>query len=178
MASTVVEKLVTKSTLNTKGYKRGIQQMKSMTNRASKDMSRSFDRTGKSILRLRYLLSAAIPAAILKMTVTYSRSMHEVWTLTDATTAQFSKMNTDILSMSDKMGKDASSMAKGYYQVISAGITDLDEALRYLETGSRLAIAGVSDVFTAVDILTTLMQLLQLMFCSTRFVLVRLPFLS
>ena len=47
---------------------------------------------------------------------------------------------------------------KAYYQIVSAGITDQTKANQVLEQSNRAAIAGVTDLFTAADGLTSVLN--------------------
>src|SRR3990167_139561 len=50
---------------------------------------------------------------------------------------------------------DLTDLSEGFYDVLSAGITDTTKALGVLDAASRLAIGGLSTNAEAVDILTT-----------------------
>lgn len=83
----------------------------------------------------------------------YNVAITEVRSITGDTRAEFQKMRKDVLELSAAIGVDATVAARGLYQTISAGIPK-ENAIAFLGTASKLAIAGVTDVDTAVDGLT------------------------
>ena len=60
-----------------------------------------------------------------------------------------------IVEQSKLYGQDAQTNAKAYYDIISAGITNQEKALKVLEQANKVAIAGNTSVAKATDILTT-----------------------
>ncbi len=55
-------------------------------------------------------------------------------------------------------GQDVKTNAKGFYDIVSSGFTDQAKALEILNIANKSAIAGVTDVATAVDGITTAMN--------------------
>lgn len=87
----------------------------------------------------------------------YDKSMKEVSSIMATSRGEFQNLRDDVLKLSVAVGVDATVAAKGLYQAISAGIPK-ENALSFLETASKVAIAGVTDTETAVDVLTNVIN--------------------
>ena len=55
--------------------------------------------------------------------------------------------------MSDRFGGDAQKQAKGFYDVVSAGVQGFENQLRVLNVTNKVAIGGITDTATATDLL-------------------------
>ncbi|MEM1691893.1 MAG: phage tail tape measure protein [Thermofilaceae archaeon] len=84
----------------------------------------------------------------------FDLAMREVWTLTDATKNRFDELTEAVVDLSRKIPISTSDLAKGMYWAISAGI-ELENALDFIEVAAKAAIGGLTDMKTAVDVLTT-----------------------
>lgn len=62
-----------------------------------------------------------------------------------------------LIDMGRRLGQSPKDLADGLYQVISAGV-EAGDALGVLEVGSKAAKAGLTDTFTAVDGITTILN--------------------
>lgn len=87
----------------------------------------------------------------------FNNSMHEVMTIIDDVSSNFTQFSVAISGFSKKFGKDANDLARGMYDILSSAI-DSSDALFVLYTASKSAVAGLSDVSQSVDILTSLMK--------------------
>ncbi|MEP7354712.1 MAG: phage tail tape measure protein, partial [Acidobacteriota bacterium] len=97
-------------------------------------------------------------AGVLKFAGDFDGAIREVTSLTGNTTAQaFEELKGQVLGLSKSLGVDAVGSAKALYEVLSANIP-ADNALAFLETATRTAIAGVTSTKTAVDGLTTIIN--------------------
>lgn len=85
-------------------------------------------------------------------------ALAEVSTLTDEATFPLAKMNDIVKDLAAKYGENATDQAKALYQTISAGFGDAADAAAILDTANKLAIGGVTDVETAVDGLTNVLN--------------------
>jgi TP901 family phage tail tape measure protein len=87
--------------------------------------------------------------------------LREVVTLTgdtgDAANATFGEFSTLVADLSKEFGIAQSVLTGGLYQALSAGVPK-DNALEFMQVASQAAIAGVTDVETAVDGLTTIVN--------------------
>jgi len=88
----------------------------------------------------------------------FEKAMAEVSTLLDQTTRQqLPEMTHEIDAMSQIFAKSAVDLARGLYQVVSAGV-DATKATQVLYESAKLAAAGLTSVETAVDAVTTVMN--------------------
>jgi TP901 family phage tail tape measure protein len=87
--------------------------------------------------------------------------LREVVTLTgdtgDAANATFSEFSSLVADVSKEFGIAQTVLTGGLYQALSAGVPK-DNALEFMQVASQAAIAGVTDVETAVDGLTTIIN--------------------
>lgn len=89
-----------------------------------------------------------------KAAAEYGAKITEVGTLSKEAQARTAEFNDQVLKLSASLGKDAVDAANGLYQAISAGIP-AENAMSFLATASKAAIAGATDTETAVDGLST-----------------------
>lgn len=68
--------------------------------------------------------------------------------------AAFDRMRAGVAGLSDEVGIAQDVLVNGLYQAISAGVPE-DNAFEFMKVASEASIAGVTDVETAVDGLTT-----------------------
>lgn len=85
----------------------------------------------------------------------FQKSIAEVSTLVDEATFPTDKLWDLTTKLAETYGGDANVQAKALYQTISAGVTDAAKASDLLAIANKLAIGGVTDVFTSVDALTS-----------------------
>lgn len=86
----------------------------------------------------------------------FEKAMAEVATLTDMSVKEFQdRYGKQVIDLSITLGQDPATVVKGLYQAISAGI-DPKDAIDFMRKSGQAAIAGVSDIFTAVDLATSI----------------------
>lgn len=88
----------------------------------------------------------------------FQKGMAEVATLTDFTTKEIRKMGDETLKMSRQFGQAIKPLTKARYDIVSAGFADIREQTLLLTAANKLAIAGVTDVSTATDLLTSVLN--------------------
>ena len=91
------------------------------------------------------------------MSKEYEQTMLEVQTISQATTDDFSGMSEAILNVGLEVPQTANELAKAYYQIASAGY-DGAAGLKLLDVSAKAAIGGVTDVETAADGVTSIMN--------------------
>ncbi len=96
----------------------------------------------------------ALGVASVKMAASFETGFTEVTTLFNASQEQVNALRDDVLEMSRTMGVDAVESTKALYDAISAGV-DPQNAVSFLAENAKLAVAGVTDIGTAVDLTTT-----------------------
>ena len=85
----------------------------------------------------------------------FSGSIAELNTLLPTNVEQLDGMTVAARAMADEFGTNAAFQVKAFYGAVSAGATDAAAAINIVDTANRLAIGGITDVTTGVDILTT-----------------------
>jgi len=84
-----------------------------------------------------------------------SASLAEASTLIEGTDDELQRIQAAARDMGREFGTTAASQVKAFYQAISAGATDIGQATLLLESANKVAIGGITDTVTAVDVLTT-----------------------
>ena len=137
-------------------------------------LSRELGRLNTPIEKLGAITRSLAPAAIIglgALAVGASKSvteandlaigLREVVTLTgatgDAANATFGEFSTMVADLSKEFGIAQNVLTGGLYQALSAGVP-ADNALEFMSVASQAAIAGVTDVETAVDGLSTIIN--------------------
>lgn len=88
----------------------------------------------------------------------FETAMAEVSTLVDMTVFNLGRLEDAILAQSRAFGQAPVQQAAAAYQIISAGAGTAAEAIDLLDASNRLAIGGVTDVATAADGLTSVLN--------------------
>lgn len=101
-------------------------------------------------------VAAGITLAITKAR-DFNAAIGEVSTLMSDTTGLDAQAKS-LRQLAVAYGGNATQQAKAYYQAISAGSEAGAEALGVLTAANKLAVGGVTDVFTSVDGLTTILN--------------------
>ena len=97
---------------------------------------------------------AGIGIAAVKMGLDFEKSMAEVKTLLpDLSEEGFSELTNGVLDLSKELGIATSDAVPALYQAISAGVPP-DNVLSFMETAAKAAIGGATDLETAVDGIT------------------------
>ena len=84
-----------------------------------------------------------------------SSALAELATLLPANSAELANMQAAARAMADEFGTTAAFQIQAFYGAVSAGATDAAAAIAIVDTANKLAIGGITDVATGVDILTT-----------------------
>ncbi len=93
-----------------------------------------------------------------KQAASFGAAITEVSTLVDTAKFSVADMRKITLGMSADFGQDVMTEVKGLYQAISAGAGDAKSATDLLTAANKLSIGGVTDVKTAVDGLTNVLN--------------------
>ncbi len=84
--------------------------------------------------------------------------MNKVFTMMPGASRQaMEKMTTDVRELSKKYGSTTNDMSEAMYQALSAGVST-DNVKGFLEVAQKGAVAGVTDVTTAVDGLSSVVN--------------------
>ena len=87
----------------------------------------------------------------------FDREMRNVWTLMDVSEKQMRAIAAQVEELGVRYGQMGAQALKAYYQVVSASFTGA-KGIKVLETSMKAAAAGVTDVFTAADALTSILN--------------------
>lgn len=107
------------------------------------------------------LAGAAVAAGLVvatKAAADFEKAMAEVSTLVDSTPEGMKRLGDEVKKMSVEFGQAPVDQAKALYQIISAGASDAATQMEHLEAANKLAVGGVTDVATAADGLTTVLN--------------------
>ena len=125
--------------------------------------AKSIQQTGKSITALGEkfaLLSAPILAAATagaKLNSDFTVGLAKVSTLVDTTTVDMQKMRQELIALSNETGVSVTELTEGTYQAISASV-DASKAIDFMRISALGAKAGFTNMTTATDALTTIIN--------------------
>jgi TP901 family phage tail tape measure protein len=105
-------------------------------------------------------LGTAVVAGFVQATraaIDFERSMAEVSTLLDDTSSM-DGMTASVKELSKEYGKAPTEQASALYQIISSGAAAGAEAIDVLTASNQLAVGGVTDLKTAADGLTNVLN--------------------
>ena len=88
----------------------------------------------------------------------FEAAMAEVQTLFGPMSVNSNKLRTELLAISNEFGTDRITATKAYYQAISSGAVNASTAQKLLVTANKLAVGGVTDLATAVDGITNVLN--------------------
>lgn len=105
------------------------------------------------------VLGAAVVAGMalsVKAANDFQKEFSNVRTLLDETTVNTKAMKQELLGLDARLGS-SKELAKGLYQTLSAGV-DAADAVRFVGEAAKFAKAGLTDTYTSVDALTTILN--------------------
>ena len=100
---------------------------------------------------------AKITKSIYNFSKEFETAMKEVQTISKAVQDDFKGISKEIIAMSKTVPDNAQKLTKALYQIVSAGY-DGAKAMEILRISTELAVASVTDTFTAADTLTYVMN--------------------
>jgi TP901 family phage tail tape measure protein len=143
------------------GIAGGARKAETATETLARNGGRSLGAFGKRLGSVRNIALAAA-AAIGAMAVSGFNSaknldaaLGEASTLIAGTAGEMALMRAEANRMATTFGGSATDQVKGFYQAISAGANGVAGATEVLATANKLAVGGVTNIATAVDVLTT-----------------------
>jgi TP901 family phage tail tape measure protein len=115
--------------------------------------------SSKAARALGVMAAGFVSMAAISGSVTQAREFNaaiaETSTLIKGTPEEIAALEAGARKLALTFGGEATPQVKAYYQALSAGAASVGEATALLGTANKLAVGGVTDVTTAVDILTT-----------------------
>lgn len=150
------------------GVQAGVEQVNRHLDKMSKkakqsqdQLKRSFDSLKKNIFSIRSAVLTGIGGisfvSVIREASAFETKMKEVSTLLEDTSGM-EAVTKQLQEMSIELGAAPIDQAGALYQVISAGASDSAEAMETLRVANQLAIGGVTDVTTAADGLTSVLN--------------------
>tara|TARA_R110002072_G_scaffold38314_4_gene110917 strand:+ start:19056 stop:23858 length:4803 start_codon:yes stop_codon:yes gene_type:complete len=130
---------------------------------AFSEMGVSAARAGRSMLSMVAgavgitSVGVALTGAVVHATA-FADAMAEVSTLVDTASVSMAELSQTALEQARAFGAAPVDQARALYQIISAGATTAAQATETLTAANKLAIGGVTDVKTAADGLTSVMN--------------------
>lgn len=103
-------------------------------------------------------LSAKVFSGLAGQANQFSSALAEVSTLLNDTAKDMPLLTQNAKLLAAQFGGQPTDQVKAFYQAISAGAGGAEEATKLLTAANKLAIGGVTDVTTAVDGLTTIVN--------------------
>lgn len=101
---------------------------------------------------------AGLGVASIKMAADFEKSFAEVKTLLPSLSEEaFGKLQDDLLDFSKEMGIATDKAVPALYQAISAGVPP-ENVMTFMETAAKASIGGVTDLETAVDGITSVVN--------------------
>ncbi|GAJ02313.1 unnamed protein product, partial [marine sediment metagenome] len=101
--------------------------------------------------------AAAVGGVSLKMAADFEGGMREVNTMMGLNQEAFDAMSKDLRRVALETAKSPKELTGALYDIISASVP-AGEAIEFLGVASRASVAGVTDVKTAADGLTTVVN--------------------
>ena len=134
------------------------------TNNSWKDVADNLDKFGKKSTEIGKDLSKKVTAPIvgtgaaaLKMGSDFTDALAKVSTLADTTQVSMDDLKLGILDISNATGIAASEISGSVYDALSAGV-DTADVLDYVQSNVMLVKAGFTDMGTAIDATSTILN--------------------
>lgn len=150
--------------LDTSPLAQGVARSKALMDEADRTLTIKAKSISKSLSDIGRTLSLQVTAPLslmggmaAKTAMEFETAMANVWTIVDAGKETIAAMGEEVEALSFELPQTAKQLADGLYQVISASIPAQD-AMGVLEVSARAAAAGLSDTFTSVDAITSVLN--------------------
>jgi TP901 family phage tail tape measure protein len=116
-------------------------------------LNQGFQLLGKGIRAMGGVFDKTVGQAI-----TLQKNVAEITTLLGDQEDATKSLTDEILKLQSRYGTDQVQLTKAYYSAISSGAVDASSAMGLIDAATKLAIGGATDLDTAVDGLTTVMN--------------------
>lgn len=156
--------LIARFGADTKGLEKGTKKAADSLNKLSDEAKKAEKSAAQSRKALKQFGIVALGTAIavgvksIKAFAKFEKGMAEVGTLTKFTAKEMRGMSKETLKMAQTFGQNIGTLTKARYDAVSAGFSDITEQTQLLTQANQLAIAGVTDVGTAMDGLTSVVN--------------------
>lgn len=163
-AGTVTLNLDANSVRMIRELQKAQRKTKQTATRMQRDMNKSFKSIGRSADVMGKVVAAAIGIAVVRSigkAVTASRELEVAWaevsTLMDDTRGM-DALSVAVNKMAVEFGEVPVEQVKALYDIISAGAKTAADRIEQLTVANKLAIGGVTDLKTAADGLTSVLN--------------------
>ena len=157
-----IAKLVVSLGANVSDFETNMKRASSMSKRELYKMEQQSKKLNATWNRNFKLAGAAVAAGLIlatKSALEFDKAMAEVSTLLDgSSTESMAKLGKSVKDLSVQFAQSPIDQARALYQVISAGASDSATQMEQLTIANKLAVGGVTDVATAADGLTTVIN--------------------
>jgi len=109
---------------------------------------------GNLLTRGLELLKAQLGKAV-DESISFRRAQLEIETILPRNEKLTANLVSQLENLSKQYGTTATSQAKAYYEIISAGVSDAADGAKLLSRANELATGGVTDTANTIDLLTT-----------------------
>lgn len=150
VANGVVKRLATATRIAIAGFKR----LGSVARRVMRGIRRTSSTLGRGFRRLGVAIAGALVASV-RHAVNFRTAMAQVNTMISR--GGIEELTNQVRDLSAELGLAKDALADGLYQTLSASVPK-GNAIDFLRTSSKAAIAGATDVNTAVDALSTIIN--------------------
>lgn len=147
----------------TRPSKEVIQSMRKIGNEAIKagkqiqNAGKTISSAGATLTKSITLPIAGVATAAIKMSNDFENAMAKVGTIANTTTTPMMALKEQVIDLSNVVGVGVTDIAEAQYQAISAGV-DTAASVDFVSTAVKAAKGGFTDTTTAVDGLTTVLN--------------------
>lgn len=152
--------LLVKIGANIDNFEKGMSKVQKQMNDVQNKFQKIGDKVsgvGKKLTTSVTLPIVAIGAASAKMAGDFSTSFAKVTTIADTSVKSVGTIKKEVMDFSNKTGVAASQVNEALYQCISAGV-DTADAMDVLNVANKAAKGGFSDINTAIDGVTSVLN--------------------
>ena len=126
--------------------------------KAKRTVSGAVDKINNILGAIGVGISVDFLAGLVAKSNEYSKSIAALSTQISGATGQIKELDAASRKLSVQFGTTAVRQSAGFYDILSAGITDTAKATALLTEANRLAIGGNADLMVAVDGLTSIIK--------------------
>ena len=134
----------------------GLKSVRASIRNFAKGVNGALSSVGLSFKRIAAIGVGSL-AAMIKHGNAFTASMAEVKTMLGSDKSMLPKLTKQVRELSGEFGLAKDTLAKGLYNALSAGVP-ANNAIDFLRVASKAAVGGVTDVDTAVDGLTSVLN--------------------
>lgn len=142
---------------------KGFSKIQKSGKETSEQLESSFSSFGRSALKTIGGIAAGFASlqglrTVLNNIRDLDIAFAEITTIIPDVTKANEELRQSLIDTSSQFGTTAADQAKAFYQIVSAGITDVAQANQLLITANKLAIGGLTDIGTSIDVLTSVVN--------------------